>query len=74
MGEALTAGRSTTGQLSLEIIEVDYEDIDLLSRQDIEEVRPVESGDLRRLLLRDLTSRIPEDRRSKAHFEQEFVR
>src|SRR5580693_272678 len=72
-GEALTAGRSATTELALQIVEVDRNDVHTFARQSHQEVSPVEPGDLGGFLLGDLASLVPMDRGCQPEFAAELL-
>src|SRR5215831_12278913 len=73
-GEALTAGRSVTLKLPFQISEVDYKGILLFPIQCSKEIGSVESGDLGRPLLGNLTALVPMYCSSKPHLSRELLR
>jgi hypothetical protein len=71
--EVLTAGRSATSELPLEVISIDNESVRSGRGEGQQEVHSVYAGDLRRPFLRNLATRIPVDRRGQTQFASEFL-
>ncbi len=73
-GEALTAGRSATLQLVLQVVEVYDEGIDAFPRQRHQEVGSIQARNLGSFFLGDLATLIPVDRRRKPQLAAKFGR
>src|SRR3712207_262745 len=73
-GEALTTGRSATIELTLQVVDINHEGVDLLASEGEEEIRAVEAGDARGFLLRDLAALVPVDRGGQPEIPQELLR
>src|SRR5215212_7582351 len=73
-GDALTTAGSATLEFSIKISEVDDEGIFAFSRQCEEEIGAIQSGDLCRLFLGDITTFVPVDCSRETHLVSEFVR
>lgn len=74
IGDAFATAGSATPELSLQILFVHRENIDAFSRKRRQKICPIESGNLGRLLLGDLTTLVPVDRRGESHLSNELVR